>query len=76
MREAFKAVADMLRNNHVKPGEVELVIQFRNKSDRDKIAFAIGKEHEGFKRVPGVPGHVYAGDFYGIAFKLREPEDA
>jgi len=76
MREAFREIAKRLKEHGVNPADVDIAIRFHNERDRDRVAFALGKELEGFKRVPGIPGHVYGGGFYGISFELKERDHA
>jgi len=72
VREAFKTIARWLRDCGIKPKDVEVVLRFKNRRDRDKAAFSIGKDFEGIKRIPGIPDHIYAGAIHGITFKLKQ----
>ena len=74
MREAFRALVNQLRKHRVEPGGVELVIRFHDSRDRDKIAFAIGKEFAALQDLSGTPDHIYRGGFYGIGFELKAPD--
>lgn len=73
VRGTFKAIAAMLRDSNIKPGDVELTIHLR-KRNRDKLAFTIGQEFENLKRIPGLPTPIDGGAFYGITFKLEPRE--
>lgn len=72
MREAFRAIAKWLRDCGVKPKDVRIVLRFKDRRDRDRVAFSIGRDFEGIKRIPGIPDHIYAGNFYGIIFELKQ----
>lgn len=67
--------AGWLQRYNIKPGDVEITINFKRNSDRHAAAFALHREFEDMKPVKGTTGYHYQGTIVGMKFDMQAPMD-